>query len=155
MYICDKCHDTVERLPIDRYYHDVAGNSSVSGYIEEADDECSCGGIYVEAEECKACGDIYPALDLSEGLCENCIKERTTLKNVIAYAKDRNCIYELLTEYLFDKENVTAILLDVIEKAGEDLGYLLGNRVKDACQNFVNDDLGDFADFLKKSEGLE
>lgn len=151
MYICDKCHDTVERLPVDRYYHDVPGNSSVSGYIEEADDECSCGGIYVEAEECKACGDIYPALDLSEGLCENCIKERTTLKNVIAYAKDRNCIYELLTEYLFDKEEVNAILLEVIEKAGE----TFSDKVKDAYQNFVNDDMGDFADFLKKSEGLK
>lgn len=74
-YICEKCKSVVEDWEIG--YH-------IESYGERLrNDTCDCGGDLIPAKECKICGEIFNAEDLIGKVCEGCIEEHETIKNVL------------------------------------------------------------------------
>ncbi len=150
MYICDCCGDTVEGLNVRRYYDEVPGNSMMSGYMYEVDDECSCGGHYVEAVECPICGDWVDP-DECGGMHKDCYEGECNLDNVVEYARHLgdDYLFQLLTEYVFSKDEVVEILL---KNAKEWYDAPFKKRIDKELKAFTDNDIGDFAEWLENRQ---
>lgn len=152
MYICEDCGHLREELVEHRRYDKVDGNSMMSGWITEVDDKCSCGGYYVEAVKCPLCGD-WVAPDECEGVHEDCYKEAChDLEKVIKYAEqgESEDLFILLTEYVFDKEDVVQILLK--QAKYEYKVPILKERIDKELENYTNDNIGDFANWIGENQ---
>ncbi len=70
MFICNRCGETLEELPLRKEYIGDEGQ-----YEVVRDPECKCGGMYEEAKTCKRCGDPYPESEEDHGMCGKCQRE--------------------------------------------------------------------------------
>ena len=110
-----------------------------------------CHGDYMEVKPCEKCGGWFFEDDLFGGLCADCIRERVTYENFLAYLMDTN----LLPDFMFGKFWDSSVPKTISEKLKEDLRiFFLRQKADDLlcdktdflglCQEFVMEDDGDF-----------
>lgn len=146
MYVCDKCGDTVAELESRTYYDCVPGNSGMSGYETEVDDRCSCGGYYEDGAQCEECGEWKVSSEIYEGYCEKCLQGKVNLNTVLDYARNRNCLNDLLCEFLFKEEDVNRVLVKELTNAYKSMAK---GRIDLELRRYVDEDRCDFGTYLK------
>ena len=137
-YVCE--YDELETI-VDRHpYGDT--------YAEERYVECPmCGsGDIDEATECSVCGEYHTGGD---DVCDDCLQERMTFKDVRKYSEDRKFAdLEIKVPnylaYILD----TDIIVEVLEEHLKDnfKHYLKDGKVKE----YLDEDMHDFQEWVKK-----
>jgi DNA-directed RNA polymerase subunit RPC12/RpoP len=128
----------------------------------------SCGGAYEETVQCKSCGGHFFEDDLYNGLCEMCIGEKMTLKNMMQYLED-SCLEQdfYLEEYY--KSSVNHASEELIKVARDGFMWKLNldklnhygvpgfeSELVGMMRAFIVDDhfgLFDYAEWINKKEG--
>lgn len=128
MYICERCGDLQEEMPVTRYYDKVDGNHWASGYITEPE-ECYCGGNYVEAKRCPICGDYIPE---TQEICEICLRENANIDNAILCGKEDTCELQINGYFatIYTEEEIN----DILEKYARE-NETKGVSARDYCLN--------------------
>lgn len=101
-----------------------------------------CKGDYEETEKCEICGGEHFPDELTDGICEECIKNYETVETCYKVGKSEketvkiNCF---LAE-TFAAEEIEKILIDILRKGEHDVD----------CAKFVKNDKYWFIDSLKE-----
>lgn len=91
MYICNKCDNLVDELPIVRESRgEFWGAPCFEAY---EDNECSCGGYYDEAVRCESCGNYFAEEEGNDfGICRECKDDALYKFNTEFSETERNFI---------------------------------------------------------------
>ena len=151
MYICKKCGELVEELPIK-----ITSKGDFNSYddFELADGEqieyCECGGKFVEAKRCVACAEYYPIDELKSNVCEYCLDEHSESSPYqygleIGEDNKTDVYINGLIPSLFSAEEINKILLDYIDK-----NYMNIKNFNRKCEKYCREDMDCFAQYVEE-----
>lgn len=106
--------------------------------------------IYVD---CALCGAEVDEETTTYGICEKCWTDAHTCNNAIAYGKTAQQIVKI--NGLFAKALTPEQINDAIEGAFYDREKFVNQFIDKSADEFLRDDDGDFADWLKVQKGNE
>ena len=118
-----------------------------------------CGGAYVEAEKCRFCFGEFLEDDLTNGYCDDCLRENITYDNFWLYITYRGLVADFMFARLF-KSDVPAYVSPEFKNMMDLVYHLFANyerrfRKDDLmklCESYVFDnDVNkyDFAEWLE------
>lgn len=153
MLICEDCGRTLHEDDL------VTQKSYVSDYAGGCYEEystCPCGGDVEEAEMCVCCGEYFKKDELTDGICEDCLKEQMSVDNAIEAGNEAKVTVELngFLASVFNESVIERLMLDEFEKiidASDDGAMAAIDKAEEWCR----EDLLWFADWLKRKGGIK
>lgn len=146
MIFCERCGRdfSEDEADIRREHHNEVPGSPYEEWIA-----CPyCGSTELgDMEQCELCGESFVARDMIGGVCEDCVnRERGNWRLCFSMA-ERYESGEMVT--------INAFLTSVFDAAAiEDiLVEALGQRKKVDCSQYIDQDIGWFADHLAELKG--
>lgn len=149
MYICKKCGELSEELPI----------VSNRGYFNSYDDfeapssnvaRCDCGGKFVKAEQCIVCGEYVPLKEIKSDICEYCLDEEAEATpyeyGLKIGADNKTDIYiNGLIPSILSTEEIEKILLNYIDENNMNI-----KDFNKKCEKYCREDMDCFAQYVEE-----
>lgn len=150
MYICERCGDIVDKLPVHQEYFGEYWGFPANEMV--SDDYCECGGDYVEAVECCICGEIVPECETENGICNECIESESTEGNILHFAEtleSEDIHINPLIAYMFSSEDIEAEMKKIMCQKIAKEGFIGRHKTLKMLKDFAAENKAEFADYLR------
>lgn len=122
-----------------------------------------CGGGFEEAYHCKQCYNEFMKDDLTEGYCEECLKEifdNITYETALKYLIEKDLMVEFMYNYYYGVDVVISPVSDELEQDTIDqfkrkqLSDIISkkNTFLKSVISFIKDDTDDYLEYFNNQE---